>query len=337
MGQARDRGWLRWALRLYLLGLLVLALLLHRLSDNWWPATVLAFAPRWPWGLPLLVLVPLVLLLARRQWPVALLAALVWGLGVMGFNLPAPGNWLPQERRADLRVMSYNIGEVQPAPQQVLDLLARLMPDVVLLQECGEAISEAKPWLQKAGWVVDIQSGSCLVSRLPLRRVQARDLQAIWKMGGSGVAVRYELQAPGLAFSVVNLHLETPRTGLQKLLQRGVDAADAMADVTAQRELEATLAQAFAAQVSEPLVITGDFNMPHESALFRRHFGAYTNAFDQAGWGLGYTKHTSWHGIRIDHVLAGPGWDVHAAAIGPHVGGDHRPLLAELSWVGQGR
>jgi hypothetical protein len=33
-------------------------------------------------------------------------------------------------------------------------------------------------------------------------------------------------------------------------------------------------------------------------------------------------------------VLAGPGWKVLRAWVGPGFGGDHRPMLADLKWVG---
>jgi endonuclease/exonuclease/phosphatase (EEP) superfamily protein YafD len=38
--------------------------------------------------------------------------------------------------------------------------------------------------------------------------------------------------------------------------------------------------------------------------------------------------------VRIDHVLAGPGWEVLRAFVGPGLGGDHRPVVADLRWVG---
>src|SRR4051794_32623210 len=73
----------------YLAGLVVVALLLDRFTDVWWPATVLAFAPRWIWGAPLLALVPAAYARERR-----LLVPLLAGLGVflgpvMDLRVPA--------------------------------------------------------------------------------------------------------------------------------------------------------------------------------------------------------------------------------------------------------
>ncbi len=61
---------------------------------------------------------------------------------------------------------------------------------------------------------------------------------------------------------------------------------------------------------------------------------SFTNAFSEADLGLGATKETSWHGIRIDHVLLGPGWACERAWVGPSIGGDHRPLIADVRWRG---
>ena len=47
------------AVRGYLIVIGAVWLLLWLLADRWWPATILAFGPRWIYGLPLVVLVPM--------------------------------------------------------------------------------------------------------------------------------------------------------------------------------------------------------------------------------------------------------------------------------------
>jgi endonuclease/exonuclease/phosphatase (EEP) superfamily protein YafD len=79
----------------------------------------------------------------------------------------------------------------------------------------------------------------------------------------------------------------------------------------------------------------GDFNLPVESAIYRANWAGFTNAFSQQGLGFGYTKHTRWHGIRIDHVLARSGWDIERAWVGPSAGGDHLPVIVELHLLGR--
>ena len=38
-------------------------------------------------------------------------------------------------------------------------------------------------------------------------------------------------------------------------------------------------------------------------------------------------------GVRIDHVLTGDGWRCRRCWVGPDVGSDHLPLLADLSLI----
>jgi endonuclease/exonuclease/phosphatase (EEP) superfamily protein YafD len=70
--------------------------------------------------------------------------------------------------------------------------------------------------------------------------------------------------------------------------------------------------------------------MPVDSAIYRRYWSAWQNAFSTAGLGFGYTKYTRRWGIRIDHVLAGDEWRVLEARVGPDLGGDHRPVVVKL-------
>jgi endonuclease/exonuclease/phosphatase (EEP) superfamily protein YafD len=87
-------------------------------------------------------------------------------------------------------------------------------------------------------------------------------------------------------------------------------------------------------KVTSPVLVMGDFNTPPESAIFRRVWGRYTDAFASAGWGWGYTFFTMRKiAVRIDHILAGPGWYCERCWVGPDVGSPHRPLLAELILV----
>ena len=319
---------------LYLLAVIGVALLLHRLSDVWWPATLVLFAPRWIWALPLLLLVPAALRRQRRLLWVLALAAVVLVVSVAGYVLPTTAAFSRPTTPLALRVLTYNIGGGELDPARIAPWLDTLSPDVAVFQECSSAMEQAKPALLKNGWHVEVQYGSCMASRHRIRKVEARDMKEIWKMGGSGVIVRYEVDAPGRVVNIVNVHLETVREGLTALMHSGLGGASEMESNIDQRDIESTLARAFANQVKGPLIVAGDFNMPVESAIYRTHWGEFTNAFSCAGWGFGATKATRWHGIRIDHVLLGPGWTCLDAVVGADLGMDHRPMVADLGWAG---
>ncbi len=319
---------------LYALAVIAVALLIQRLSDDWWPATLLLFAPRWIWALPLLVLVPAALWRRPRLlWVLAPITGVLL-VGVSGLVLPTPAKLRAAEVQPELRVLTYNIGGGEVEPGRIAPWLESLAPDVAVFQECTDAIEPVKAALTQAGWKVELQDGSCMVSRHPIRKVEVRDPKEIWKMGGSGVIVRYEVVTPRRVVTVINVHLETVRQGLNAVMQRGLGGASEMESNIDQRDIESVLASAFANQTSGPLIVAGDFNMPVESAIYRTHWHEFTNAFSCAGWGFGATKATRWHGIRIDHVLLGPGWSCAGAQIGADLGLDHRPMVVDLGWHG---
>jgi len=78
------------------------------------------------------------------------------------------------------------------------------------------------------------------------------------------------------------------------------------------------------------VLIVGDFNMTTANPIYRKCWSRYTDVFSRAGHGFGYTKYTSWHGVRIDHVLCDDSWTAIHSEAGPDVGSDHRPVVAEL-------
>ncbi len=70
--------------------------------------------------------------------------------------------------------------------------------------------------------------------------------------------------------------------------------------------------------------------MPVESPTYRAGWGGFRNAFSQAGAGFGWTRDNGWIQVRIDHVLSRGAWKPVRAWVGPGVGSDHRPVIAEL-------
>jgi hypothetical protein len=130
-----------------------------------------------------------------------------------------------------------------------------------------------------------------------------------------------------------NLHLPTPRSGLQAVRTEKWGGLQELEHVTEKRRQISALTAAAVKQSKFAHVAAGDLNMPVESTIFRRDWSELTNAFVAAGWGLGATFRTRWHGIRIDHVLADEHWFVARCWVGPDVGSAHMPLIADLVWL----
>src|SRR5262249_11050682 len=110
---------------------------------------------------------------------------------------------------------------------------------------------------------------------------------------------------------------------------RGRD--EGIADV---RRGQSELIRAGAGEAEGRLPLAGDFNTPPDSATYRRCWSSLSNAYSSAGVGWGYTYFTQHAAVRIDHILAGDGWRCRACWVGPDVGSPHRPVVADVEWVG---
>jgi endonuclease/exonuclease/phosphatase (EEP) superfamily protein YafD len=78
------------------------------------------------------------------------------------------------------------------------------------------------------------------------------------------------------------------------------------------------------------IIVSGDCNLPADSAIFRDCWSKYDDAFCVAGFGFGYTKFMSKWGLRIDHILVNDHWRVRRCWVGADVGSSHRPVIAEI-------
>jgi endonuclease/exonuclease/phosphatase (EEP) superfamily protein YafD len=330
----RVAGALAWA---YLGAACLLALVLWAWGDAWWPATVLLFSGRWVFLLPLALLVPAALLVRRAPLLVPLLVGGAVVLGpVMGFRT----GWrrlLPTPAGTHFRVVTLNADGGELVVPRLDFLLDEWKADVVVFQECGPALAAAAK--QEEGWHEHDEGELCLLSRHPIRDARAMDRSALERVkegtsgiGGAGYVVRYAIETPRGTIGVTNLHLETPRKGLEGLLG-GLQWFDParLRQNTLLRDVESDLARRWVNGGARPLLVAGDFNAPVESRIFRRHWGGLADAFSLVGSGLGMTKYNGWIRARIDHVLTGAGWHPDRVTIGPDVGSDHRPLIVDLT------
>jgi endonuclease/exonuclease/phosphatase (EEP) superfamily protein YafD len=279
---------------------------------------------------PLAVLLPASLLRRRRSLPVVLAAGLVIAGPVMGFCVPrgrlladAPGG-LP------FRVLTCNMHyrrDLDPAPLEALVESAR--PDVVALQEWEEHNHSAI--LEGEGWHVHRTPVLFLASRFPIRRAAPLG----WHSGSvRGAVMLYDLETPVGVVHYFSLHLASPRRELYETAQDAARGPALVQSNSDRRWEQADNLSRAAGKLTGPVVLAGDFNTPPESAIFRQLFAAYADAFGTAGWGWGYTFFGGKTMVRIDHVLAGPGWRCGRCRVGPAVGSPHRPVLADLAWQG---
>lgn len=337
--RAKKRGW-PWALILAVLYFFVaLAIVVgtKRLGDRegHWFFTVLLFVPRWPLGLPLVLLVPIAAFGRLKAVSLPLLGAsallLLWFMD-FGVSLDGAKNAPRAER---LRVMTYNIGGGSFEAADLVALVKEIDPDVIGFEEC----QLEENTFEGTGYSMRNDSGNCFVTRLPIKTVDVRDPQDIWDRNGSGAIARYEIEWKGTVVSVQVMHLETVREGLQTMrfgFWKSDWAGPKMLDENVQeRVLESKIGAEWAKRAKVPEIIVGDFNLPPDSAIFRDYWGSYHNALSEKTLGRRVTKATRWHGIRIDHVLFDEGFSCMDARVTRDLGMDHRPVVADFRLVGK--
>jgi vancomycin resistance protein VanJ len=332
---ARVEPWLGWITLGYFALVLVAWFALWRLSDVWWPATALLFGPRWMLLLPLALLVPAALLMRRVLLAPLAVTALIVLMPVMGLRTGWGGMWVGDRGSTDLRVVTLNAEDNPGAILRLLSHADTWEADIVAIQECGNAIETVGVYM--VDWHTEGDQWLCLLSRFPIKSVETmmwEDLEGVRDagIGGSSMAKRYVLQTPQRDLHLVNIHLETARKGLERLryqLER-MPVKDNML----MREVESRRAFRWLGHRHAALIVAGDFNMPIESAIYRESWSSFQNAFTQVGRGFGKTKDNGIIRLRIDHVLSGRNWQPVRAWVGPDVGSDHMPVIADLRWVG---
>jgi vancomycin resistance protein VanJ len=298
-------------------------------ADAWWPATLLMFAPRWVCALALVVLIPIALRMRSRSMVVLLVAALVIGWPVMGFNIPWKRLIGPASAGMPFRVMTLNMHYSQADPQALEDVVAAVQPDVVAVQEWQG--SDRSGLNTTPGWHIHATPRLFLASRHPIRQVVELGHDS---MGAHASAARYELVTPAGPVQVFSVHTATTRQGITDTIHEcRKGPAEIRVNSAVRREQSAYIAGQ-AAECRKPVLVMGDLNTPPESTIFRQVWDGYTDAFCAAGWGWGYTFFGNRTMVRIDHVLMDKEWSCIACRVGPSVGSPHRPMIADLFWKG---
>jgi len=326
---------LSWA---YLTAMAVVWLVLWGLGDRWWPATVLLFISRWPFLLPLLVLAPAAFLYRRTMLVPLAIGGLIALVPVAGFHFGFL-RLLGRPSGAPFRIVTLNADGGLPLVLQLPYLLDEWKPDVVGFQECGDELRVAVESVQ--GWYHHTVRQLCVLSRYPITDSAVMDRRSLEQVkessagiGGTGDVARYAIQTPSGPINLTNLHLETPRKGLEALFVPGSPISQLEAN-TELRSFESGLARRWVNGGTYPTLVIGDFNTPIESRIFQANWGDLTDAFARVGFGFGMTKNNGWIKVRIDHLLAGPGWHVDAVRIGRDAGSDHLPLIVDLTLTPQ--
>lgn len=310
-----------------------LAMIYRLAGDTTWWGTVFLYAGRWPWLALPLALLPAAILWRRSMFlPIALAVLLVVG-PVMGGAVSLRSVVARPEATPVLRVLTYNLEGGRIVAFNLDALLRESQPDMAGFQECGSGIREELQKLRE--WTVVDTSGSglCFLSRFPLdSTVLVMPAEAFRQAGGAASAARYLVRTPGGTVAAFNLHLETPRHGVEFLFSDPARAPAEIAGNTLLRQTESRAVRRWVDSTSGPRIVMGDFNLPAESAIFRQYWGDLEDAWAGGGNGFGFTKDNGWIKVRIDHILATEELTVVSAKVLRDYGSDHLPVLGVYRW-----
>lgn len=297
-------------------------------GDRAWPATVLFLGPRWPLAAPLLALWPWALM-TRRILPIVAtgLATGVLLVPILGVRLSWP-TAAAAAPRGDIRIVTCNVHRQHLDAGALREYIADIQPDIVALQGWSDVNKDV---LFGGGtWEIHREGELLVASRFPLGKVTPLDFaDTSVPLGERGSAASFELLTPRGPIHLINLHLASPHAGLLSFTK---DSGDKLAGNILRRRRESEMVRAMADRLPGPLLLTGDFNTTDDSPIFREHWGDLADAFSERGSGLGYTYLVGHTQLRIDHILAGPAWEVANCWVGPKAGSPHRPLVADVNY-----
>jgi endonuclease/exonuclease/phosphatase family metal-dependent hydrolase len=324
-GRGRTGRCVAWLVGLYLVVVLAVWGLLCTESDEWWPATVVMFLPRWIWGVPLVVLAVAAAWFRPGLLWIILIGGVVVAWPFAGLCIPWPTSSPDQPAVFRCRVLTCN---VHRNPFAIKTVIAATRPDIVALQDCPDG-SERRVF-DDEGWHVCSYYQFLLGSRYPIREQINLESPGV----PSDVAVRTRLETPAGSVRFFNIHLSTPRQALVELRLHGWNGVGALEENSANRRIQSAVIVAWMGEEDGPLLAAGDFNTPPDSTIYSAYWSHYANAFSEAGLGWGHTYRMNRTTLRLDHILSGPGWRCRGCWVGPDLGSEHRAVIADLEWYG---
>jgi len=316
-------SWIYAALILTSLGLI------NWIGEDWWGVTVLLFTPRW------LFLGPVILLalasgFARRpsHWLLQATIGVVVAGPLMGFSFSPERLWSRPVEGTPLRILTYNVGASPIDGKGLVRLIEREKIDLICFQERFEANPEVEAYLAANRWHRD--SSRFLASRYPIVAQPARmkDTTIPGDRYGARLSLARIRVAEGQELLLSSVHMPTIRPGLYRFLDgdpKGVDY-----HVKWWRGELGRVVSHLCQSGTVPILIGGDFNMPSDDSSMATLQSVFRFGFEDSGLGYGYTRPSRYPWFRIDHIMASPECRFLRCWVGPDLGSDHLPLIAEV-------
>lgn len=316
----RARRILFWliVLELVAIAVFVAAILV---GESTRPTFIALYAPRQPLLAAAVlggILAPLTKRRVRALVIVHVVACLLLLFPVLGFSV---GRSRRPEGDAVIRLATYNVYFGKMGRPKLMDELAAMPVDILLIQAPHESM------------------GARLRERFPDRKVhQFEDFIIVSKLEVKDVIepkplaedtpamyCGYVVETPAGPLGIYNVHPFSPRHALfgEHPREKNVRV----------REEQIAAAVGAARAGGPPFIVAGDTNLPNLSPIRRRHLSDLVDAFDEVGFGFGYTFPAKRPWMRIDRVLGSEGIRFLDARVGPLGASDHRPLFVDFEIV----
>ena len=314
---------------IYLAILASIAVAMRWKGDVHWQMTMLTFGPRWVSLVPLVPLSLGSLLFRRRALVPVVLGFACSLLPVMGLCIPwralyekAPVNALA------LRVVSANIDRDTDL-EKLFEFIKETDPDVIAFQE-GPFVRQLIRSLRDKYHFFGTRD-TFVASRF---KFVEREVAPRSKGRDHSPSVRCEINTPQGVVVINCIHLYTLRSGFMSVIAKNTEGGADLEHVLEVHNEESGLASELAKKGTGPTLVMGDFNTTCESAIFRRDWSSWEDAFARRGWGFGYTFSADRIHLRIDHILAdSKHWSIRSCRVGPDLKGQHRPVIADLMLI----
>jgi len=299
-------------------------------DDFWILAMINAFAVYLFAPLPLAAL--LTVLARRRFLWVATLTITILFFGLFGADLLPP----PPVAHADtespaLTVMTYNVLFATTDATPIATTITSTDADIVafqeltplLAQQLEQGIGERYPY--RTPMHAECLAQVAVWSRYPLLQIETVGEDVLCRV--RSVVVDFDRRA----VRVVGIHAWSytglDRESLERSFRWRQEQIEWILDVTRDQP--------------EPLIILGDLNATPTHQVYRTLSTHLTDAFREAGWGLGHTYPATgkqlWgvsrlsRLVRIDHIFCSDQWKAEAAWVREWDGSsDHLPVAARL-------
>lgn len=311
-------------------------LLLTSLYDQFWQLRLSQVFSPWLY-LPLGLLLLLLLVSRQRSATFLLLIPLAACAGEYGRQLLPnwPVVWAKSEAIASVRILTWNTHYTADPDDAFIRTVDQLQPDLVALQEVSYFLRKKLARELSARYpyqaVDNLSSSEALVvlSRYPVLRQEFDDG---YRRGCRCQQVTLDLA--GQPISLINSHMPSPRIGFT--LYGRLPRVYYFDNRFQANTVDALLARV--EQTTAPLILAGDLNLMERQEDFQRLRTHLDDAFEAAGWGMGFTfpYGKSVQGItvppfvRIDHILYTPHWQAVGARVGSPLDSDHLHVVADL-------